>query len=100
VVERADGIEQAKDRPMADALHPQARAGDAILFFDLQQSRSELEKLHTMDPDCTREAPQRAWTLLLILEDSAIGSVGGELIPKNHHICAGNLQNHHYSAKL
>jgi hypothetical protein len=33
VVERADGIEQAKDRPMADALHPQARAGDAILFF-------------------------------------------------------------------
>jgi hypothetical protein len=23
-----------------------------------------------------------------------------ELIPKNHHICARNTQNHHYSAKL
>jgi hypothetical protein len=23
-----------------------------------------------------------------------------EVIPKNHHICAGNTQNHHYSPKL
>jgi hypothetical protein len=23
-----------------------------------------------------------------------------ELIPKNHHICAGNTQNHRYSVKL
>jgi hypothetical protein len=36
-----------------------------LLFFDLQQSRSELEKkLHMMGLGCTREDHQRAWTAI------------------------------------
>jgi hypothetical protein len=32
-------------------------------------------------------------------QDLVAVSFARELIPKNHHICGGNTQNHHYSAK-
>jgi hypothetical protein len=95
---------------------PRRETAALLFFLRFAAIRSELENLHAMDPGCTCEASQRAWTLRLIWEARAAApcdlmlvvwtemSGSAELDGLDHALCVAcycfSLDQYHHATNL